>query len=102
MTLALSLAEAAPLYNLGLVIVAIALFLKLFTTPIRDRRIYLMPWKLLFAAVSIFIVEELLTIMRQMDIINIPRHINGFFELIIICTFMYTLLLEKEHLKVTH
>lgn len=99
MTLALSIAEAAPLYNLGLVLIAIWLFLKLFTTPVRDRRVYLMPWKLLFFAVLVFIVEELLTVLRAMDVINIPIHINGFFELIIICTFIYTLLLQKEHVK---
>jgi len=100
MSLALSLAEAAPLYNLGLVIVVIVLFLKLFTTPVRDKRVYLMPWKLLFFAVLVFIVEELLTVLRASGVINIPVHINGFFELIIICMFIYTLLLQKEHLKV--
>jgi len=99
MSLALSLAEVAPLYNLGLVLIAVWLFLKLFTTPVRDRRVYLMPWKLLFFAVLVFIVEELLTVLRAMGVINIPVHINGFFELIIICTFIYTLLLQKEHVK---
>ncbi len=101
MTLALSLADAAPLYNLGLVIIALFLFIKLFTTPVKDKRVYLMPWKLLFFGLLVFIIEEVLTVMRAMDIINIPKHINGFFELIIICTFIYTLLLQKEHLKVS-
>ena len=100
MTLTLSLAEAAPVYNLGLVIIAVALFIKLFSTPIRDRRVYLLPWKLLFFAVIVFIVEETLTVLRGMELINIPRHINGFFELIIICTFIYILLLEKQNLRV--
>jgi len=31
----------------------------------------------------------------------VPVHINGFFELIIICTFIYMLLMQKEHLKKT-
>ena len=97
--IAQSLAEAAPLYNLGLVIIAIFLFIKLFTTPVRDRRVYLMPWKLLFFALLVFVVEEVLTVLRQMEIINIPKHINGFFELIIICTFIYTLLLQKEQIR---
>lgn len=99
MSLGLSLAEAAPLYNLGFVIIAIFLFIRLFTTPVRDKRVYLMPWKLLFFGLLVFIVEEVLTVLRAMEIINIPKHINGFFELIIICTFIYTLLLQKEHLK---
>ena len=97
-----SLAETAPFYNLGFVIIAIFLFVKLFATPVRDKRVYLMPWKLLFFALVVFIIEEVLTILRQMNIINIPRHINGFFELIVICTFLYTLLLQKEHMKFTN
>src|SRR5574341_55179 len=95
MSLALSLAEAAPIYNLGLVIVAVFLFIKLFTTPVRDKRVYLMPWKLLFFALLVFIVEEVITVLRQMEVINIPKHINGFFEIIIICTFIYTLILQQ-------
>jgi hypothetical protein len=102
MSLGLSLAQAAPLYNLGLVIIVIWLFIKLFNTPIRDRRVHLMPWKLLFFAVIVFVIEEILTVLRQMEIINIPIHINGFFEFVIICIFIYTLLLQKEHAKAGH
>jgi hypothetical protein len=99
MSLALSAAEVAPLYNLGLVVIAIFLFVKLFTIPIRDRRVYLMPWKLLFFAVIVFIIEEGLTVLRMAEIVNIPVHINGFFEFVIICIFIYTLLLQREHLE---
>jgi len=101
MSLGLSIAEAAPWYNLGLVVISVFLFIKLFTTPVRDKRVYLMPWKLLFFALLVFIVEEVITVLRQMEVINIPKHINGFFEIIIICTFIYTLLLQKEHMKMT-
>ncbi len=96
-----SLAQAAPLYNLGLVIVALILFYKLFTVRVHDRRVYLLPWKLLFAGLVIFIVEEALTILRGLDYIMIPVHINGFFEVLIITTFIYALLLQKEHVKRT-
>ncbi len=99
MSLAASVTQAAPLYNLGLVIIAVALFIKLFSTPIRDRRVYLTPWKIIFVAVLIFIVEEVITVLRMADIIHIPIHIYGFFELAIVCTFIYMLLLQKEHLK---
>ena len=102
MSLGLSLAQAAPLYNLGLVIIVVFLFIRLFNTPIRDRRVHLMPWKLLFFAVIVFVIEEVITVMRQMDIINIPVHINGLFEFVIICVFIYTLLLQKEHAKAGH
>jgi len=101
MSLGLALAQAAPYYNLGLVFIALFLFLNLFATPVRDKRIYQMPWKLLFFAVLVFVFEEVTTILRALDIINIPRHINGFFELIIICTFIYMILLQKERIKLT-
>ena len=101
MSLGLSLAQAAPFYNLGLVIIVLILFIKLFTTPIRDKRVYLTPWKILFFAVAIFVLEEVLTILRATELVNIPIHINGFFELIIICTFIYMLLLQKEKIKTT-
>ena len=99
MSLALSVAEVAPLYNLGLIIIAVYLFIKLFSTPIKDRRVYMTPWKFLFVGVIVFIIEELLTVFRSLGLINIPRHINGFFEFVIIITFIYTLLLQKERLK---
>ena len=102
MSLATCLAQVAPLYNLGLVLLVVVLFLKLFNTQIRDRRVDLMPWKLLFFAVIVFIIEEALTVLRQIDVINIPVHINGLFEFVIICVFIYTLLLQKQHIKTGH
>ncbi len=99
MSLALSLAEAAPVYNLGFVVIAIYLFIKLFSTPVRDKRVYLMPWKIIFFALVVFILEEVLVVFRGMGVVDIPRHINGFFEVIIICFFIYALLLQKEHVK---
>ncbi len=99
MSLGLAIAQAAPVYNLGLFAIALFLFIKLFNTPIKDRRVYLFPWRLIFIALLIFFVEEVLTVLRAFDIVNIPTHINGFFELLIITTFIYALLLQKEHLK---
>ncbi|MBW3019280.1 hypothetical protein KY329_03795 [Candidatus Woesearchaeota archaeon] len=101
MSLALSLAEAAPIYNLGLVVLAAILFIRLFTVKVRNKKVYLTPWKLLFFAMIIFVIEEVLTILRTKDIVNIPIHINGFFELVIIITFIYALLLQKERIAKT-
>jgi len=97
MSLGTSLAQVAPLYNLGLVVIAVALFIRLFKTPVRDKRVFLRPWKLIFFALCVFIVEEGLTVLRSMQFVSIPIHINGFFEVIIIGTFIYALLLQKEH-----
>jgi len=99
MSLGLQVATVAPLYNLGLVAIAVYLFIRLFTTPVRDKRVYLTPWKILFFAVMVFVLEEIITVLRFVGLIDIPRHINGFFELIIIITFIYALLLQNEHIK---
>ena len=95
----IALGMIAPVYNLGLVIIALYLFYVMFTTPLKNRKVYLAPWKFLFLALFVFIVEELLTILRQAQLIDIPRNINGFFELAIISLFIYTLLLQKQKVK---
>ncbi|MBW2969575.1 hypothetical protein KY309_00565 [Candidatus Woesearchaeota archaeon] len=99
MSLAASLAEAAPIYNLGFVVIVLILFYKLFSIPVKDRRIYLLPWKIILFAVIVFIIEEAITVLRMAGILNIPIHIYGFFELLIVCTFIYMLLLQKQHIK---
>ena len=98
--LASAVAMVAPYYNLALVVVAVGLFLVLFKTPPKTKEIHIFPWKLIFGAVIVFIAEEILTVLRAAGIINIPVHINGFFEIVIISLFIYALLLQKEHVKV--
>lgn len=102
MSLGLSLGAVAPLYNLFFVIIAVFLFIKLFNTKVRDRRVYLFPWKLIFTALCIFIVEEILTVLRSLGLINIPVHINGFFEVTIVVLFIYALLLQKKFVSKKH
>ena len=89
----------APYYNLVLVVILFFLFLKLFATPTKNHRVFLKPWVLVFVALVIFIIEELLTILRTAGLLNIPAHINGFFELGMITIFIYTLLIQKEWIK---
>ena len=99
MSLAFEVSHVAPLYNLGFVVIVLWLFTLLVSVKVRDKRVYMTPWKLLFFAVIVFVIEEILTVLRMQGVVNIPKHINGFFELIIICTFIYALLLQKERLK---
>jgi len=93
-----ALGMIAPYYNLALVVIALLLFITLFRTE-QKAKVFLFPWKLVFFALLIYIVEELLTILRIWGIIDIPVHINGFFELAIVATFIYALLLQKEYVK---
>lgn len=95
--LTVALGLVAPYYNLVLVIITGYLFIKLFNTHIKNKKVYLKPWKIVFIALCVFIAEEVLTVLRAAGMISIPMHINGFFELIIISLFIYTLLLQKEY-----
>jgi heme A synthase len=96
--LGVALGMIAPYYNLAMVVVVIWLFFALFRTEPKAK-VFLFPWKLLFFSVIVFVVEEILTVLRSADVINIPVHINAFFELVIIAVFIYALLLQKEHVS---
>ena len=95
--LTVAIGMVAPYYNLAFVTIAIVLFIKLFRT--RGELHYRTPWVLLFAAVLVFIVEEIVTVLRALGLVNIPVQINGFFELVIISLFIYALLLQKHYVK---
>lgn len=95
----IALGTIAPYYNLIFALIALYLFLKLLNTKAKSKQIFLMPWKLILIALLIFIIEEIITVLRALGLISIPVHINGFFELVIISLFIYTLLLQKQYLK---
>ncbi len=94
--LASCLGVVAPYYNLVLVIIVIALFLKLFKVGTKSAN---RPWKFLFIAILIFIVEEVFTILRHADIYHLPFFMNSIFEMAIISIFIYTILMQKEMLE---
>ncbi|HDD70807.1 MAG TPA: hypothetical protein ENF94_01455 [Candidatus Woesearchaeota archaeon] len=97
----LALGMIAPFYNLAFVLITVYLFVKLFRTP-KAGYVFLTPWKMIFAALLVFVAEEVLTILRVFNIVNIPIHINGFFELFMIISFIYALLSLKEHIRIRH
>lgn len=94
-----ALGIVAPYYNLVLAVIAVCLFIKLLTTRKRIKQVYLLPWKLIFFALAVYILEEAITVLRAVGLLDIPVHINGFFELVIISIFIYVLLLQKEFIK---
>jgi hypothetical protein len=53
----------------------------------------------MFFAVLIYIAEEVITVLRAAGLLDITLYINGFFELAIISLFIYTLLLQKQHIE---
>ncbi len=94
---AVCLGIAAPYYNLALVITVIILFIYMFILP-NKKRIYDKPWKFIFLAILIFVVEELMTVLKSLGIISFPHIIFAFFEMAMISLFIYMVLLQKEYI----
>ncbi len=93
-----ALGMIAPYYNMVLVLVALLLFTRLFKTEAKAK-VYLFPWILVFVALLVYVLEEVITILRALGLIDIPVHINGFFELVIVSVFIYALLLQMQYVK---
>jgi len=87
----------SPWYNLSMILIGLYLFRTL--SKIKNKNVDLTPWKFVFFALGIGLVEEILIILRSAQLINIPLHINGFFEIIIVSFLLYTLLLKRKSLK---
>lgn len=96
-TLAKALGFVAPWYNLALVTIVVLLFLKLF--DIRNKKVYTKPWKMVFVGVLIFIVEEVMTVLRSLGLISFHPAIFPMFEVVIISLFIYALLLQKQYVS---
>ena len=96
-TLAQSLGQVAPYYNLVLVIIVITLFYKLFS--LKKKGLYVLPWKLLFYGILIFVAETVLTILEGIGIIDVHFVVAPLMEMVIISLFIYMLLLQKEFVK---
>ncbi len=87
----------APYYNLVLVIIVGFMFLRLFQMP--NKGIFIVPWKILFGGLCIYIVEEVLNILSIIDVLQTPRIINAVFEMLMITLFIYLLLLQKDYME---
>lgn len=97
MTLAESLRIILPYINLVLVVVVIAFFIKILS--IKNEKTYIIPWKVLLFAVLSYTVEEILTIIDLAGIIQIPEFIFPLIEMLIICSFIYMVILQKKYIE---
>ena len=93
-----ALTLVAPYYNLGLVMVVLYLFIKLFRTAEENPDVFIAPWVYLFGAVLVFVLEEIVTVLRAIGLLpEVARNLNGPFELVIIILFVYALLLQRQY-----
>jgi len=91
------LGRVAPFYNLALVAVVVILFIRLFL--LNPKKVYLKPWKLLFAALLVYIGEQTITIVEQAGVIDVSALLFPILEMIIISLFIYLLLLQREYVR---
>ena len=91
------LGTVAPFYNLILVIIVMIFFIKLFKT--HNKRTYIKPWKFLFFALLVYVLEEIITVFDMAHIITVPKILFPLLEAVIITLFIYVLLLQKEDIK---
>ena len=95
--LATSVSMVAPLYNFLFVIISIFLFIKLFRKP--STRSFMLPWKLLFTVIIIFVLETVLTILRQNNVLpQFVYYFNGVFEFSMGVLIVFLLLSQKEYI----
>ncbi|HIH39731.1 TPA: hypothetical protein HA219_03360 [Candidatus Woesearchaeota archaeon] len=98
MTLGQSVAMVAPYYNLVFAVICVVLFIKLFSYSSK-RFAYVKPWKILFFGFILFIIETVMTILRGLGIIKFHPAIFPAFEMVIVTSFIYMLLLQKQFAK---
>jgi len=93
-TIAQTIGQVAPFYNLLIAVVVFLFFVKLFQVSKKPR--FVKPWKLLFTAFMLYVVEQVLSILRLQGIFYTPRILNSLFELVIIVLFIYFILAEHH------
>ena len=88
---------SAQLYNIAFVIIVVTLFVVLFRSKNEDR--FLKPWKFIFGALCVYIVEQIASILNSNDVVAVHKLFFPILEMIIISLFIYALLVQVEHLK---
>lgn len=91
-----SLEIVAPYYNIVLVIIVLILFAKFFS--LKNKNVYMKPWKLLFFVIMVYIIEEFINILQNIYSFEISVLLFPIFEMIMIILFIYMLLLQKEYI----
>ena len=97
----LALIQVLPYLNMVLVILVIGFFIRMFMRESHGK-IFVLPWKLLFTAVLLFVLEEVLTILLHAGVITCIHGgnyliYNGFLEMAMVTLFIYMLLIQREH-----
>ncbi len=88
---------SAQFYNMALVVIVVTLFIILFR--IKNEKRFITPWKFIFAALCVYIFEQVASILNSTGVFPIHKLVFPILEMIIISLFIYALLTQTEHLK---
>lgn len=88
-----------PYVNLVLVAIVLYLFVKLFRIHKKTQISHISPWLIIFFGVLVYVAEAIFTVLRSSGVFDLPYHVNGYFELVIISAFIYAVFDLREHLK---
>lgn len=97
---AFCISRIAPIYNLVFSLIVFYLLFRLVTLKKKSKKVFIKPWYFLFAALSVFVLEEIITLMKFFNVISdaiIPRWFNAVFELIMVILFIYMLFMQINH-----
>lgn len=88
----------APILSASIIAVLVfVVLLHVILFTIREKE-DLLPWKVIFTAVLLLLVAELVRVTSLVGLYTGPIEVIGFFELIVVSLFVYTLLLKLERL----
>ena len=96
-TLTDAISTVGGFYNIALVAIVMIMFV--FFLRKHSKAIYMKPWKLLFFALCVYIIEEISQILLNVVGMQIPKVLFPLYEMIMITTFIYMLLIQKEYMK---
>ena len=94
---AVCVGKVAPYYNIVFVIIVLILFIRLFS--LKNKGFYMKPWILFFFALTVYIIEEFITIMEGLQILKVSPLLFPLFEMVMITSFIYMMLLQKEYIN---
>lgn len=95
MTIGELLGRGLPFLNLILVVLVIIFLIRII--KVKNRNNYIVPWKILLFAIIAYTIEEILTVINQSGLITIPKLTFPLIEMIIICSFIYMVMLQKKY-----
>ena len=89
------LRQTLPYFNMILTMVVIFFLYRILRT--KNKKTYTTPWKFLLIGIVAYTVEEILTIIELTGPVQMPDILFPIIEMLIICLFIYMVLMQKRY-----